>query len=402
MTAARVSRWSRRYVLASLLFLLAWQVGVVIGISSHAAVILGLYGFVLHTIFGKAYSLVPTYFDREIAFARAPAVQFPFVATGVTALAGAALRVGPPWLAAVGAALWTVGVGVFLGTLLWTVRGNLTGGDTATGEVNADRQPVDRWANALVPVALLYLAVGSYETLAVNTGAPPLLDGYFPRVVHLLAAGTASVSIFALGFRLLPRFAVAFPPRSLVAVVLPTGAVAPAVLATHLGDSPWFQLGAFLEAVAVGGFAVAVGALFVRSTRRRVGFSAVSAGALSGVVAVVFGLYFAFDGPAAALVRAHRRLNLLGFLGLTIVGVAYQFYPPAVGAFRLSSDRTALVSVGCLTGGLFAQVVGLLARMSLLTDFGEVLALCGALLYAYLIVAVFAERRAMSRRKTNP
>lgn len=119
MTAATVSQWARRYVLTSILFLLAWQVGVVVGIPRHTEVVLGIYGFVLHMIFGKAYSLVPVYFNRELEFSHAPAVQFPFVVAGTGGLVGMSLQLGPPWLGSVGAILWSLGVGVFLGTLLW-------------------------------------------------------------------------------------------------------------------------------------------------------------------------------------------------------------------------------------------------------------------------------------------
>jgi len=392
MTTAIVSRWARHYVLVSVLFLLAWQVGTVVGISRRAEVVLGVYGFVLHMVFGKAYSLVPTYFDRQLAFARAPAVQFPFTVAGTGGLVGASLQVGPLWFGSAGAILWSLGIGVFLGTLLWTVRGNITGRETATGETNAERQSIDRVANGFVPAALGYLIVGTYETLAVYTGLPMLFDGYLPRVTHLLAAGTAGVLIFALGFRLLPRFFVASLPWTLVVVVLPAGALGPAVLATHLGDGPWFRLGALVEAIAVTGFALGVGLLFVRSERRRVGFTAILAGAASGVGGVALGLWFALEQQSPELVLAHLRLNGLGFLGLIIVGLAYQFYPPAVGALPGASDRTALVSIDSLAGGLFVQLIGLAGHRPLLTTVGQLVTLGGALLYAYLIVAVFAAR----------
>lgn len=392
MTAATVSRWARRYVLASLLFLIAWQAGTVLGIPRRAEVTIAVYGFVLLLVFGKAYSLVPTYFDRDLAVPRAPAVQFPLVVLGATGLVGASLGLGPAWTGSAGAVLWSLGVGVFLGAVLWTIRGNLTGRDTATGGPNAHREPVDRLANGFVPVALGYLAVGSYETVAMHTALTPLLGGYSPRVTHLLAAGTAGVLVFALGFRLLPRFTVATPPRPLVAVVLPAGAAGPALLSTHLGSGPWFLVGALLEAVAVIGFAVTVGVLIVRSDRRRVGFYGVLAGAASSVVAVGLGVWFAVAIPSPTLVAAHLRLNLLGFLGLTIVGITYQFYPPAVGSLPGASDRAALVSIAGLTTGLGLQVVGLAFGLELVTTTGTALSLGGALLYAYLIVAVFVAR----------
>lgn len=394
MTAATVSRWARRYVLVSVIFLVIWQLGTITDVPRRTEVLLGVFGFVLHMVFGKAYSLVPTYFDRELAFPRAPAVQFPLVLAGTTGLVGASLRIGPRWLGSVGALLWCLGVGVFLGSLLWSIRTNLTGRETATANVNAARQPIDRLANGFVPIAFLYLIGGTYETLAIYAGLPPILDGYFPRVTHLLAAGTAGVLIFAIGFRLLPRFLVVSPPRPLVAFVILTGATGPIVLATHLGTGLWFRLGAVTQALAVIGFAISCGFLFIRSDRRRVGFYGVLAGVTSGVIAVALGLSLAFGHQSGALVLAHLRLNLLGFLGLTIIGIAYQFYPPAVGTLPGASDRTALASIVTLFCGLLVQVVGLINQVSLVTTLGELLTLGGALLYAFLIIAAFTARRA--------
>ncbi|SEP05471.1 hypothetical protein SAMN04487948_11239 [Halogranum amylolyticum] len=392
MAPATVSRWARRYVLVSALSLLSWQLAALVGVPRLTEMFLALFGFVLHMVFGKAYSLVPSYFARTVAFPRAPAVQFPLVVLGTGSLVGASLQFGPSWLEPVGALLWSLGVIVFLGTLFWTLRTNLTGRETATGETNVDRRPVDRTANGFVPVALLYLAVGSYETLAIATSLPPLLDGYFPRVTHLIAAGTAGLLIFALGFRLLPRFLVAHPPRRLVVLVLATGAVGPSLLAVHLWNAPWFYLGALLETVAVVGFALGYGLLFVRSDRRRVGFYGVLAGALCGVVAAALGVGFAIGHSASSAVLAHLRLNLLGFLGLSIVGIAYQFYPPAIGTLPGASNRTAFVSIGALAGGLFGQTVGLVGGVPAATTLGELSTLVGAALYLFLLAAVFQTR----------
>jgi len=392
MTAATVSRWARRYVLASAAFLVLWQAAILVGVPRRTEVTLALFGFVLHMVFGKAYALVPSYFDRELAVPQAPAVGFPLVVAGAMGLVTDSLAVGPTWVASVAATLWALGVAVFVGTLALTIRNNPTGSATGTGAANADRRPTDRLANAFVPVAGLYLIAGTYGTLALHTGLPLLIDGYVPRVTHLLAAGTAALLIFALGFRLLPRFLVTSVPRPLVAVVLVAGAVGPLLLAVRLGAGVWFQVGASLEAVAVVGFAVGYWLLFARSDRRRVGFYGVLVGTASGVVGVALGLAFAFGHGTADLVVAHRRLNLLGFVGLTIVGLAYQFYPPAVGTFPGSSDRTALLSIVALAGGLLGQVVGLVADASVVVAGGQVVALAGAVVYVYLLVAVFAAR----------
>lgn len=392
MTAGLVTRWSRRYVAAGALFLVAWQVAALVGVPRYAQVPLAVTGFVFHVVFGKAYALVPTYFDRSLSPLRAPAVQFPLTTLGTIGLTLGRLG-GPDGLATVGAVLWTIGITIFVGSILWTIRGNLSGGETGTGKANADRRAVDRYANLFVPAVLAYLALGSYDLLAAGIGLPVFVANSLAGVSHLLAAGGAALLIFAVGFRLLPRFLVAYPPRALVAVVLPAGALGPAIIAATLPIGPWFRVGAVLEATAVIGFAVAYVALFVRSDRRRVGFYGIFLGVLAGVLAALLGLSFAFVGLTIDNVVAHFRLNVLGFLGLTIVGVTYQFYPPAVGSLPGSSDRTALATLGLLGGGLGVEVVGLLAGLPTVTTVGRLVGLLGAIGYAYLLVGLLFRNR---------
>jgi len=392
MSVATTSRWARLFVAFGALSFVAWQVVVLAGLPRRAGVALGLYGFVFHVLFGKAYSLVPSYFDRTLAIPRAPAVHLPLTAVGTVCLALAALSGVPTIVGAAGALLWTTGVAVFLAALTWTIRDNPTGAETGTGGANEHRRPVDRWANLFVPVALAYLAVGTYGTLALWTPLPVLVDGFPPRVTHLLAAGTATLFVLTVGFRLLPRFLVASPPRPLVAVVLPAGAVAPALLAATLYGGRWFRIGAALEAVAVGGFAVAYLWLFVRTDRDRVGFNGVLGAAAAGLAGVALGVWFAVDGATAPLIAAHYRLNVAGFLGLTIVGVSYQFYPPAVGSLPGVGDRTAFASIGAIAAGLALEAAGLMADVGLATSAGRAAVLLGALCYAWVVLALFWER----------
>ncbi|MFC7248369.1 hypothetical protein ACFQJ5_00705 [Halomicroarcula sp. GCM10025324] len=354
----------------------------------RVVVTLALYGFVLLVLFGKAYALVPSYFDRSLAVPHAPLVQLPLSAAGVVGLALAPF--GPGWVRPLGVGLWAAGVVVFLATLGWTLRDNPTGRETGTGGATAHREPVDKAANAVLPVALAYLALGTLGHLWTLAGDSPLAT---MQVSHLLAAGTAALFVFGVGLRLLPRFLVATPPRPLVAVVLPTGAVGPALLGFGLFDRGLLLVGGALETLAVGGFALAYVVLFVRSDRRRVGFYAVLAAVLAGVVGVALALVVAVTGRDPALVTAHYRTMLLGFLGLTVVGAAYQFYPPAVGQVPLASDRTALGSIALLTGGLGMQVVGLFGGWAALGTAGEAVALGGVVLYAWLLFGAFARQR---------
>lgn len=390
MTATAVSARARRFVAAGAVLFVVWGVATVVGAPRRVQVVLGLQGAILLTVFGKAHALVPSYFDRTLVPTWAPAVTVPLVAGGVLALAGGVWANVPP-LAAAGGVAWALGATGVAATLLWTVRDNLTGHETGTGEANADRRRLDRAANAVVPVALGYLLAGAYATAAAHTALPPLLDGYPPRASHLLAAGVGVLLVLGVGFRLFPRFLTARPPRLLPPVALLAGAVGPLLLALGVPTGPLLLVGSVVETVAIVGFAGTFLVLFGRSDRRRVGFYGVAAGAVAGLLGVGLGLQFAFVGLDAALVALHLRVNLLGFLGLTIMGAAYQFYPPAVGTFPGASDRTALASIGLVAAGLGVEVAGVAGGRAVTTA-GRLLALVGVTLYAGLLLGLFRER----------
>jgi hypothetical protein len=386
MGTAHISRWARRFLVVSAGFLLLSQVAVAAGEPRGVVVTLGLYGFVATTVFGKAYSLIPAYFDRQLAWARAPQVQLPLTAVGVLALAGAHWRGGWELLEMLGALSWAGGVAVFLVVVGVTVRDNPTGEETGTGESSAEREPLDRFANRFVPVALAYLAAATYELCAAVTPLPALLDGAGVRIAHLLGPGFAVLALFAVGYRLLPRFFVDTPSRRLARVVLPAGAVAPALLAVGYPAGTLFRTGALLESLAVVGFAITISGLFVRTDRDRVGFYGPLTGTVLGCFGVGLGLYFAFDGISANLADVHLRLNVFGLLGVSIVGVVYQFYPPAVAAHRGANDDTALASIAGLAGGLALAAAGTVVAPPVAVV-GEVVAVAAAGLYCYILLA---------------
>ncbi|SEW13980.1 hypothetical protein [Halobacterium jilantaiense] len=391
MSASRGSRW---FVSVGVAYLVAFQVATAAGAGRTTLAVLGVHGFVVHVLLGKAQALVPTYFDRNLAAPWIARAALPLTAVGGAVTAG--------WLAtgssvlAHGASVWALGVAVVVGLLLASLRGNLTGRETGTGDHNAHRRRVDRAANAAVPVALAYLAAGAYQTAAAaGTLVPlPALAGGLPVGVHLVAAGGALLALFAVGFRLFPRFLVATPPRPLVAVVLLAGALAPALLAADFYGGALFRAGAALEAVAVVGFAVAYAVLHARSDRSRVGLRAVLAAVASGVVGVGLGVAFATGAlaPTAGRVLAHLRLNVLGLLGLAVVGALYQFYPPSVGRLPGCDDRLALASVTALAVGVWVEAAGRLAGSALVATGGAALGVAGALAVAYLVGAAFLSR----------
>jgi len=388
----RVSTWARRFVFVGAVFLPLWQLVALAGVGRRPGVILGLLGFVFHTVFGKAYSLVPTYFDRELLTARLMPVHLICSVGGTLLLAAAAEPdVAISGAEAAGAALWLAAVLLFVGTIGTTVRDNLTGAETGTGDHNADRRQLDRVANLGVPAALLFLGVGSYELLAVAAGLPTVFDGYPPRAFHLLAVGTGALMVFSIGFRLLPRFMATSPPERLALVVIPAGVIGPPLLASGLPSGDALQVGASSQAVAIVGYAAVVGVLFRRTDRDRVGIYGVLAGAVAGVFGVALGLQFAFAEVGADLVRTHRRLNVLGFLGLTIVGVSYQFYPPGVVSGRVDGETVAWGAILSLSAALVLELAGAFAS-DLLIRVGLALALVGASLHLALLAWIFRWR----------
>jgi len=390
--SATVSRWTRGFVAAGVLWFVVWQAAVVAGLGRRVTVTLALYGFVLHVVFGKAYSLVPSYFDRDLWPARGPTLHLPCALLGTAGLAAGALPGVPTAIRAAGALLWTAGVAVFLLTVGWTIRDNRTGAETGTGDHNAHRRPVDRVANLGVPAVLLYLVAGAYTTVAATTPLPVPLDGYPPRVSHLLAAGVAALLLIAVGFRLLPRFLVASVPRALAVVAIPAAAVGPTLIAVGLPAGPLLHAGAGLETLGIGAFAVAYWVAYYRTDRSRIGFHGVLAGTLAAVAVVALGLYFAVVGPRPGLVALHYRLALLGFLGLSIVGVTYQFYPPSVCRFPLAGDRFAVAVLAALVLGLALEGLALGLGRPALSLAGRALAAFAAVGYAYLVLGLFVQR----------
>ncbi|QLK25271.1 hypothetical protein HYG81_14390 [Natrinema zhouii] len=390
---ATISRWSRAFVAVGIGFFVAWQVAVAVGFPRAATVPLGVFGFVFHVVFGKAYTLVPSYFARELAVPSAPAVHLPFALLGTVGAFAAGAGFGPPVVA--GATSWLLGCLVFVATLCWTVRDNPTGRETGTGAASAHRRRVDRLANAAIPVVFTYLLVGSALPRAVALDLEPSAVPPGPATTHLLAAGAAAVLVFAVGFRLVPRLLVVSVRPSLVGVVLLAGVTGPALLAVDFRGRTLFRLGAALQAIALLGFAIAIADLVRRSNRRRVGWRAILGAAACAALVALLGLTFAFapasSVPATAF-DAHYRLAIGGFLGLTIVGVTYHFYPPAVASTAGIGDRTARWSVTALLGGLGLEVSGSLASVSPLVGAGRWLSLLGAVLYAAVLWTIFLER----------
>lgn len=386
------------FLAVALAAMVAWQTAALAGFDRYVTVTLGLLGFVLHVVFAKGYTVVPSYFERRIEFERVPYVHLACSATGTATLALAVAQVDAVpadsrTLGAAGGVLWLAGMVLFVGSLAWTLRGNLTGRETGTGDARADWRPVDRVANAGVPVALAYLLVGSYALVAPVLGLPRVFDGYPPRATHLLAAGGAALLVVAVGFRLFGRMLGRRPPRAAPLVVVPTAAVGPVLVAATLPAGPLFPVAAAVEAVGIGGFAVTYLWLFARSSMRRSGHAAVAVASLAGLVGVALGVHAAVAGPLSGMPAAHARLNLLGFLGLTVVGATLLFYPPTSAQFAGGGERAAYAAIGLLAVGLAVEAGAHLLDSAVFVTAGRASALLGALAYAWLLAGLLRQQR---------
>ncbi len=397
MATAVISRWARRFVLVGVGSLVLAQLAGVAGLPHRTEVVIGLYGFVLTVAFGKAYSLVPSYFDRTLAVPRAPAVHLPLHVLAIGCLAVAPFDGTPAWLGMLGALAWSAGIAVFVGAIGATIASNPFGRETGTSSANQERAWLDSVANPFMPVAMLYLLAGSYGLLAGATPLPTLLGGSVVRLSHLFGAGFALLLLFAVGYRLLPRFLVASPPRALAVIVLPAGAIGPALIAIGYPSGSLFLLGAALEATAVCGFAVSYGWLFVRTDRDRVGFYGPLLGVVAGLGGVALGVWFATVGFPPDFVMAHWRLNVFGFLGLSIAGVLFQFYPPAVATWPMAGDQLALVTLFVFGAGVAG--LGLTAAFGArVAVFGHVLVGLAGCLIGYLLAGTI--RASTAGRRT--
>ncbi len=440
VTAGATTRGARAFVAVGVGWFVCWNAAALVGASRSATVALGLQGFVFAVIFGKAYALVPSYFDRELVAPSAPLVHLPLSIVGVLGLFLGRLRDGDPLasvvdasgltadgLVAAGALAWLGGVLVFVATLAWTVRDNPTGAETGTAGPNRHRRPVDRAANAVVPVVGLYLlwgglvpvldaltdVRGSVSIPAIelglgSTAATTLtLVPAGPAASHVLAAGAATLMLFGIGFRLLPRLLVGTPRPALVAITLATGAVAPALLVIDFQGGAIFTAGATLFAVAIVGYGLTVVELVHTSDRDRVGHRTIAIGGVLGIAAVGLGWAMGVELVDLAVADAHYRLAIGGFLGLTIVGVTFQFYPPAIGETVGVGERSATAVALALAGGFVVGAIGAwltgagIAQPGggsghlgpAIAHLGAAIVLLGSLGYAWILLTIFAERR---------
>ena len=371
----RARRSIRASVLVGVGFLVVWQVAHVLSLPRETTVTLAIYGFVFHVIFGKAYALIPSYFERQLISPWGPRIQLPLTSVGTVLLAHGTLF--GSMTGQVGALLWVAGAISFLLTIFLTLGKNLFGSQTGTGDANSHRQRIDRIANAFVPIALLYFLFGTYNTISVEYLLPSIFGNLRLQTIHLLAAGMATLLIFIMSSRLLPRFFATSAANLPIYIMLPAAAIAPALLVTGFVRPAFIHIGGFLLWIGFLAYAIHIAVLYHRSNRRRIGLLIVGFGGLSGVVGASVGLLIITSHLSLPLVEIHYRVMLLGFLGLTIIGFLCQFYPPGISTLPGISDRGAMVAAGVILVGLVLESGGLIFDELLLSTSGQFLAILG-------------------------
>jgi hypothetical protein len=336
-------------------------------------------------IFGMAYLLLPSYVGRTLATPSVPGFHFVFAYTGAIVIVIDSAFGVPHSLFAVGNGLWCLGVGLFVGSLAYTVLPVITTNPTVVTRTDGRPQRSTRLSTALIPLAIGYLVVGTFSLVATTVSPLAAFGGTVPTTVHYYGTGVATLLIFTLGVRLLTGFFHVTPPRYVSWPVLVGGGLGPAFLAPNLWVSPWFEIGASLLLVAMIGYGVLVGIVVVHTTRYRIGLVGIGLGAICGVGGILTATFFLIGGLDASIIPFHVTLVLDGFLLLTIIGYAYQFFPVTTGRFRGASRRTALATMLVLATGVGIDAVGTFLSIDLIRNAGIVLSLAGVGGYAYLL-----------------
>lgn len=382
-------RWTERFTVTSAASLVASLVVAGLTDDPITPVIVGLFGFVFPMIFGMAYLLLPPYVRRTLIDHRLPGVHFVLAYLGAGLLVVGWHQTGSGMLFRLGVLSWSLGVAVFLGSLLATVLPALNADPTGVFRGGDYPQRSTRLATVMIPVAIGYLVVATGVFLAV-ADVTPVGAWTLAQVIHLYAAGFGALLVFALSARLLIGFYHVTAPRVTIWLVLLTGAIAPLFLGVMRWTTPWFQIGAAFESVAMAGYLFVVAIVGWRTDRRRFGLLAILLGALAGVGAVLLAAPLAFGTTVVArVVSIHRSLILWGFFPLTIVGYAFLFFPVTSGQFAGGTRRGATSVVLALGGGLLVRVIGIGLDNPLARQLGLGVSILGAAGYLYLITRRF-------------
>lgn len=380
-----VGRWTQYFAAASAVAMVALQTTQIVGAAGRTVVVISLFGAVLPMVFGMAYLLLPAYVGRTLATPWLPGIHLMLAYVGAGLLAADAVIGGHPTAFLLGSLAWTLGVCVFVVALGRTVVPAVLEDPTVVVR-SADRpQRSTRLATVMLPVAIGYLLIGTVSLLSTAGFLTDVVGATFQRTVHYYGTGVVTLLILALGARLLIGFFHVRPPKYPTWVMLTAGAIAPAVLAGSFWQPPWFYVGAGLELVALASYTAVVGTVATNTDRRRIGLYGIVAGSIAGLSGGILATLTVTGGGSLTSLAAHRTAMIDGFVLLTIIGYASQFFPVTNQQFRGASRQTALASIGLLIVGVTLSVVGMLSSMAWMQLSGAALELLGTITYAYLL-----------------
>jgi len=285
-----------------------------------------------------------------------------------------------------GVILWSTGVAIFTGALLQTILPEMIANPERIRPSEARPQRSTNLAMLAILVALGYLIIGTIALLSTVNGFLNPFNPTFPMIVHFYGTGFVALLIFALGIRLLTGFFHVTPPKLLSWLVLVCGSVAPGILAFNFYQPPWFTIGASLEFIAITAYASLVAIVIYRTDRHRVGLYGIGFGALGGVVSIGIALGNVIGITSDLNIASHVIVVLNGFLILTIIGYAYQFFPVTNGQFRGVTERAGLTTSVFLGAGTVIQAFSVLGDFYWLQLCGIVLGVIGTGGYSYLMV----------------
>lgn len=327
---------SRRFLTAALAHLAASGVALALGPGVGALTLrwnflvwLLLIGFLGFTTSGFALHLFPTISRRP--------QPTTWVAEGAFLLAEGGLLIGaaglseatspplPGWVFSLGALLFLCSVGTIAGLFARElIAPRLTSPGPATRPGDAMTVPLF--------LASWLSAVGAGGLFAVSglAGGPGF--GWWLAAVHLFVLGHAILLILAVGLRLVPRSLDADVSRPVVYLV-GSLAIAGALLVPlgMLALSPSSAADLLFFAAPEAAFAILfVGVLIVlvsraRTSRADVGLQLMSAALL--LFGGAIGLWMISESNYAPMV-AHALVNVLGFVGLTILFTSFRMIAP--------------------------------------------------------------------------
>ena len=392
MSSKGTGWWTRYFVSASMLGIVLFQGTQLWGASTTERALIGLLLVVLPMIFGMGYLLLPSFAGTTLATPRIPGIHFVCAYGGGLAFLVGTIFEGFATIQLVGLVLWTFGVMLFFGALASTIAPVARDDPKVLLRGTATPTQSTKLATGMLPVGLVYLLSGTAVLVLVVGGIDETAVG-LQTIVHLYGAGVAFLLILSLGIRLLSGFFHVIPPHRISEMSLLCAAIGPAMLATHLWVSPWFEIGAVLVILAMVGYASIVGFVGFHTDRRRVGIWGIILGAVAGVGGIVVAASMAFGldlVPAGTSpIELHATLMIDGFLIVTIIGYVYLFYPVGTGRFLGATDRIALTSILFVAGGVGLQSVGLVAEVSAVEVIGIGGSLIGAISVSYLIINRF-------------